>query len=337
MVELLKRIFRRHEVSDVSKVIEEVNGHDFIPIRSLIGIPDVKEHLQVAMKSARIQGVPLGHILLLGPGGTGKTTIARSIGGEMGYLFHEIEGSSVSTRRQLFDSIIAFSDEAKEKNLNLLLFIDECHQLGKLQEYLYAPMDECLLKTSLRKVPISPLTLVAATTRSDLLDSRSFRSRFQYVWTLERYSEYDLAHIARLEFWRRGLRNWDVDVLREIARRSFGLPRKAVKLASQVADVYFSEKADYCSLIHARRMFEILGVDDEGLNSVHQNYLQILQSRNGKPCGAKALAAMLGRPQQEVEGPIEEELFSKGFVQTTPRGRVLTDSGHKHLACQGLL
>ena len=317
--------------------VKPVKSKRIVTLEELVGLDDIKRQLRIAMVSAKRQDKVLGHILLLGPGGTGKTTVARAIGDEMGYLFREIEGSSVISRKELFTSVELFSNQAQYSGIPLLFFIDELHQLKGLQEYMYSIMDEGILRTKVGPIELCKLTLVGATTREDGLDSRSFKGRFEHVWRIDRYSIHSLKMICMLTVKSIGLTDLEVDALTEISKRYHGLPRRAVKLTARVADMCYSKGDSKLTRKHAMDMFNLLGLDDEGLDKWHRNYLSLLMAMNGKPCGLNGLASGLGLPQQDIEDVIEPDLLIKRFVQMTPRGRILTDSGHRHLALVGMI
>jgi len=336
----------QREIYQVNEEISRLKSQDtpifldkrkVLTLKDIIGLDDIKQQLHIAMVAAKRQSKILGHILLLGPGGTGKTTMARAIGNEMGYLFREIEGSSVVSRKELFASIQLFSGQANSADIPLLLFIDEVHQLKGLQEHMYSIMDERTLKTKEGPVQLCKLALVGATTREDALDSRSFRDRFEHVWRIDRYSIHVLKMICMFTVKTSGLTDWDVDALTEISKRSHGLPRKAVKLTTRVADMCYSKGGKRLTKKHAMDMFHLLGLDDEGLDKWHRQYLSFLMSMSGKPCGLNGLASGLGLPSQEIEDVIESDLLAKRMVQMTPHGRILTDIGHRHLALVGMI
>lgn len=306
------------------------------PLDNLIGLGRIKQLIRRAIASARIRRVPMGHCIFTGLGGTGKTTLARGIAQALGCHFVETEAAELKTRDHVNALILRADNEAKARGRSLVLFIDELHRLSD-QESLYYPMKEQIVNRGQEKKSINAFTLIGATTRSDMLDQGSLVTRFQNVWDIGRYDLCDMEQIVAREMMRNGVFAAPLERT-AVAKRCLGIPRLAVNMVEKVRDqVLYAHPAD----LRVRRedvvtIFSLEDIDEIGLSRSHLNYMVALLSSNGQPKGIAVLAAILGRQKCVVEDVVEPILISLGFVSATPRGRVLTEKGYRHLATQGL-
>ena len=300
-----------------------------------MGLTREKRKAQVAIAASLRSGEVFPHTLLYGIGGTGKTEFARAIGGELGYHLVETHAAAFKKREQLFEALVHYSAEAERSGEPLLFFLDEVHGLKQgLQEALYSAMQEWWIPTDRGKQFILPFTLIAATTRFDLLDANSFVTRFPNCWEIERYSEKDIRSIVAYEFDKMGL-GYDYAVVQDIAKRSLGVPRIAVTLVFKVRTTVLAGHERLVTMNHTRRTFELEEIDEIGLQQVHRRYLKILAGSevNGKltPLGIGPIAGKMRHHQDMIQGSIEPILLELDFVAPTPRGRVLTRKGAEYL------
>jgi Holliday junction DNA helicase RuvB len=289
----------------------------------------------VAIRACSRSGDVFPHTLLTGVGGTGKTAFARAIGDELNYHFVETHAAAFKKREQLFEALVHYSQEADRFSKPLLFFLDEVHGLRlNLQESLYSIMKEWWIPTERGKQFIPPFTLIAATTRFDMLDANSFVTRFPNTWEIERYSKEDIATIVAYEFDKKGMR-YDVSVLYNIAGRCLGIPRIAVTLAEKVRTTALSSGTETITIDHCWRTFAREEIDEIGLQPIHMKYLKILAASevNGKltPLGIGSIASKMRRHEDMVKGSIEPILLEMSFVAPTPKGRMLTGLGSEYL------
>jgi Holliday junction DNA helicase RuvB len=273
------------------------------------------------------------HTLLTGVGGTGKTALVRAIGNELNYHFVETHGAAFKKREDLLNALVSNLEGAGGGVL--LFFIDEVHRLKPaLQEALYSPMKELWIPFQTGRKEIPPFTLMAATTRFDMLDANSFVTRFPNQWEIQRYPEDDIASIIAQEFRKMRL-TADTEVVYEIAKRCLGIPRIAVSLADKVRISTVAEGSAVVELRHVQRTFLLEEIDEVGLSPVHRRYLSILaeSSSNGNytPLGVGAIAAKMRQPEDVIKGSVEPILLEFNFVGPTPRGRIITKLGAEYL------
>lgn len=307
-------------------------------LSSLIGLDKLKRRVRVAVRACAVSGECFPHTLLTSLGGCGKTEFARAIGYELAYHFVETHAAAFKKREQLFEAIIHYSSEAQRLGKPLLFFLDEVHGLRlNLQEALYSVMKEWWIPTDRGKSFIPPFTLIAATTRFDMLDANSFITRFPNVWEINRYSEKDIRKIVAYEFDRLGLR-YSYEVVADIAQRCLGIPRIAVTLAKKVRTTTLADGASEVTLDHTWRTFDLEEIDELGLQPVHRRYLEILAASevNGKltPMGIGPIAGKMRHHEDMIKGSIEPILLELNMVSPTPRGRVLTKTGKDYLGCR---
>lgn len=303
--------------------------------RNLIGLSRQKQKAELLIRACKHSGEIFPHTLIYAIGGLGKTEFARAIGGELEYHRVETHAAAFKKRDQLFEALVHYSAEAECMGKPLLFFLDEVHGLKPgLQEALYPVMKEWWIPTDRGKRKIDPFTLIAATTRFDLLDANSFVTRFPNCWEIERYSEKDIRSIVAYEFDKMGL-GYDYAVVQDIAKRSLGVPRIAVTLVFKVRTTVLAAHMTLVTLDHTRRTFELEEIDEIGLQPVHRRYLKILAGSevNGKltPLGIGPIAGKMRHHEDMIKGSIEPILLEFCFISPTPRGRILTEYGRDYL------
>jgi len=303
-----------------------------LALDEFVGQAQVRENLRVFVQAARARGDALDHVLLSGPPGLGKTTLAQIVAREMGVGFRATSGPVIQRAGDL--AAILTNLEARD-----VLFIDEIHRLSPaVEEILYPAMEDFQLDLMIGagpaarsvRIDLPPFTLVGATTRAGLI-TRPLRERFGIPMRLVFYEAAELALIVA-----RGARVLAVELdaggADEIARRSRGTPRVAARLLRRVRD--FAAVAG-TALIDARAAdaaLRRLEVDAIGLDAMDRRYLaSIARNYGGGPVGAETLAAALGEERDVIEDVIEPYLVQQGYVQRTPRGRMLTDAAYRYL------
>jgi Holliday junction DNA helicase RuvB len=290
-----------------------------------IGQDRVRENLQVAIQAARNRGDALDHVLLYGPPGLGKTTLAYVIANELGVAVRSTAGPVIERPGDLAAMLTTLGERE-------VLFIDEIHRLAPaIEEILYPAMEDFELDIVIGqgpsarsvKVPLKPFTLVGATTRAGLLTS-PLRARFGIVHRLDFYTDADLEEIVR-----RSARILDVpldeDAGQEIARRSRGTPRIANRLLRRVRDFAEVRADGRVTLDVAAAALRLLEVDAHGFDDIDRRLLRtIIDKFGGGPVGVNSLAAALSEESDAIEDILEPYLIQIGFLDRTPRGRVAT-------------
>jgi holliday junction DNA helicase RuvB len=300
-------------------------------LREFIGQPKVKENLAVAIEAAKSRGEALDHVLLYGPPGLGKTTLATIVANEMAAAFQQTSGPTL----QIKGDLTAILTNLREKQV---LFIDEVHRLQPaLEELLYSALEDYQLDIIIGQGPaarthtleIKPFTFVGATTRAGLL-SAPLRSRFGIVLRLEFYSTEDLTVILKRSAEILGV-VIDHDGAMEIAARARGTPRIANRLLRRVRDYAQVRGGGRIDRATAQAALEMLEVDKHGFDEVDRKLLMtIMEKYQGGPVGLSTLAAALAEEPDAIEEIYEPFLIQIGFLDRTPRGRVATQIAYEH-------
>jgi Holliday junction DNA helicase RuvB len=297
-----------------------------------IGQEKARANLSVFIEAARARTEALDHVLFVGPPGLGKTTLAQIVARELGVNFRATSGPVIAKAGDL--AALLTNLEPRD-----VLFIDEIHRLNPaVEEILYPAMEDFQLDLIIGegpaarsvKIDLSPFTLVGATTRAGLL-TNPLRDRFGIPVRLNFYSEKELEEIVN-----RGARVLGIgiaaDGANEIARRARGTPRIAGRLLRRVRDFAHVDGAKTIDRKTADHALLALEVDGAGLDAMDHRYLKtIAENYGGGPVGVDTLAAALSEPRDAIEDIIEPFLIQKGFLQRTPRGRLLTSAAFKHL------
>jgi len=297
-----------------------------------IGHADHRANLRVFIEAARRRGDPLDHVILCGPPGLGKTTLAHILAHEMGVTLHATSGPAIEHKGVLAGLLTKLGSRD-------VLFIDEIHRLNPVvEEHLYPAMEDFRIDivtgdgphAATLQLPLKPFTLVGATTRTGLITS-PLRTRFGIEIRLDYYPADDLAAIARRSARLLGV-ECDDAAAAELGRRSRGTPR--------LVNRYLARARDFAQVLHDGRITrEVvdealgrLGVDAEGLDEMDRKYLRtIAEQHDGGPVGIETLAAVLGEPRDTLEDVYEPYLLQQGWIQKTPRGRITTAKVKAHL------
>ncbi len=301
-------------------------------LADFIGQEKARANLSVFIEAARARQEALDHVLFVGPPGLGKTTLAQIVARELGVNFRATSGPVIAKAGDL--AALVTNLEPRD-----VLFIDEIHRLSpQVEEILYPAMEDFQLDLIIGegpaarsvKIDLAPFTLVGATTRAGLL-TNPLRDRFGIPVRLNFYSEAGLELIVS-----RGARvlgiGMTADGANEIARRARGTPRIAGRLLRRVRDFAHVDGDKAVDRQIADKALRQLEVDASGLDAMDRRYLtMIAENYGGGPVGIETIAAGLSEPRDALEDIIEPYLIQKGFIQRTPRGRLLTGAAFKHL------
>jgi Holliday junction DNA helicase RuvB len=304
-------------------------------LAEFIGQPKVKANLAVAIEAARARGEALDHVLLYGPPGLGKTTLATIIANELGVAFQQSAGPALEIKGDL----TAVLTNVRERQV---LFIDEVHRLQPaLEEILYSALEDYKLDIIIGQGPsarthtidVSPFTFVGATTRAGLL-SAPLRSRFGILLRLDFYTAAELEVIVKRSAEILGVRI-DEQGAREIAGRARGTPRIANRLLRRVRDFAQVRGAGHIDKATAQAALEMLEVDMHGFDDIDRKLLLIIiEKYGGGPVGVNTLAAALAEEADAIEEIYEPFLMQIGFLDRTPRGRVATKLAYDHFGIE---
>jgi Holliday junction DNA helicase RuvB len=301
-------------------------------LSEFVGQHKVREQISLIIEAARIQGRTADHILLAGPPGLGKTTLAMIVAHESGAPLRLTSGPTI---QHAGDLAAVLSSLAPGE----VLFIDEIHRMARAaEEMLYLAMEDFRVDVMVGKGPgatsipleLAPFTLVGATTRSGMLPN-PLRDRFGFTAHLEFYAVDELREVIARAAEKLGL-SIESNALVEIASRSRGTPRIANRLLRRVRDFALVAGEKLITVTTAKAALALYEVDELGLDRLDREILSILTSRfDGKPVGLSTLAVAVGEEQDTIEAVVEPYLVRMGLIARTPRGRQATPAAYKHL------
>ena len=301
-------------------------------LADFVGQPQVRENLSIGMTAARMRGEPLDHVVIYGPPGLGKTTLANIIAQEMAATIKVTSGPAVERASDLASILTGLQP-------NDVLFIDEIHRLNRaVEEVMYSAMEDFFLSWVVGKglsarsinLRINPFTLVGATTRYSLI-SAPLRDRFGSVFRLDYYSDDDMETVVARAARILGIAA-DDDGVREVAVRSRGTPRIANRLLRRARDYALVRADNRITGPVARESLDRLGVDARGLDETdHRLLTSIIHKFDGGPVGLDTLSASLSEDASTVMEVLEPFLLQQGFLERTPRGRVATRLAYEYL------
>ena len=297
-----------------------------------VGQNKIKDNLALSMAAAKMRKDALDHVLLYGPAGLGKTTLAHIISAEMGAQIKITSGPAIERAADLAAIITNLNE-------NDVLFIDEIHRLNhNVEEILYSAMEDFFLdlitgkgpSASTVRIALPKFTLVGATTKAGMLSS-PLRDRFGLIFRLQTYTIEELAEIITRSAKMLNV-SIDHDAAVEGAKRSRGTPRIANRLLRRMRDYATVKGHESITLSDAKATLDMMEIDEVGLDAVDIKLLKSMATKfNGGPCGLETVAATINEDAGTIEDVYEPYLMQLGFIARTPRGRILLKKGYEHI------
>lgn len=301
-------------------------------LEEFIGQEGIKENLKVFIQSSLKRGDPLDHVLISGPPGLGKTTLARIIANELKTNFIY----TVSNALQKTGDLVAILTNLQKGDV---LFIDEIHRLKPaFEEVLYSAMEDYSISIMIGegagaksiKITLPKFTLIGATTRVGLLTSPLI-SRFGIILRFDYYSNEDLEKICKRTTKILGI-TLEEKAIEEVAKRSRGTPRILNRIVRRIRDFAIVENKKVINYEFVKQTLEKLQIDEEGLDEIDRKILiTLIEKYQGGPVGLKTISASIGEEEDTIEDVYEPFLIQKGFIKRTPKGRIATELAFKHL------